>query len=178
MSVPDSDYVNWLVSRSMLAQARERAKTYGGQARLWRHPYAETRPRAASEVASVWFTAYPASIVTREGESVLKTLGDPQLWQGLSSIGVQAIHTGPTKAGGGFTGYTPTPSIDGNFDRISFDIDRRFGTEDEYLAISRLALAFNAVVIDDVIPSHTGKGADFRLPELGYADYPGLYHMV
>ncbi len=178
MPVPDPDYVNWLISRSMLAQARERAKTYGGQARLWRHPYAETRPRAASEVASVWFTAYPASIVTREGESVLKTLGDPQLWQALSSIGVQAIHTGPTKVGGGLTGYTPTPSIDGNFDRISFDIDRRFGTEDEYLAISRLALAFNAVVIDDVIPSHTGKGADFRLAELGYADYPGLYHMV
>lgn len=178
MSVPDPDYVDWLVSRSMLAQARERAKSYGGQARLWRHPYAETRPRAASEVASVWFTAYPASIMTRDGESVLKTLGDPQLWQALSSIGVQAIHTGPTKVGGGLTGYTATPTIDGNFDRIGFDIDRSFGTEDEYLAISRLALAFNAVVIDDVIPSHTGKGADFRLAELGYGDYPGLYHMV
>jgi trehalose synthase len=33
-------------------------------------------------------------------------------------------------------------------------------------------------VIDDVIPAHTGKGADFRLAEMFYADYPGLYHMV
>ncbi|MEI0548667.1 hypothetical protein R1N68_29060, partial [Klebsiella sp. 72742] len=36
----------------------------------------------------------------------------------------------------------------------------------------------NAVTIDDLIPSHTGKGADFRLAELALAPYPGLYHMV
>ncbi len=35
-----------------------------------------------------------------------------------------------------------------------------------------------AVVIGDIIPGHSGKGADFRLAERGYADYPGLYHMV
>ena len=178
MSAPNQEYIDWLLSKSMLAQARTRAKLYGGQSRLWMHPYAETRPRAASEIASVWFTAYPESIITREGESILQTLGDPQLWQVLSSIGVQAIHIGPTKIGGGLTGYESTPTIDGNFDRIGFDIDRRFGTEEEYVAISRIASAFNAIIIDDVIPSHTGKGADFRLAELAYEDYPGLYHMV
>ncbi|EJM57811.1 trehalose synthase [Pseudomonas sp. GM49] len=41
-----------------------------------------------------------------------------------------------------------------------------------------MAAAHNAVIIDDVIPSHTGKGADFRLAEMAYEDYPGLYHMV
>src|SRR6202023_3944193 len=35
-----------------------------------------------------------------------------------------------------------------------------------------------AIVIGNVIPGHTGKGADFRLAERAYADYPGLYHMV
>ncbi len=35
-----------------------------------------------------------------------------------------------------------------------------------------------AVVIGDIIPGHSGKGADFRLAERGYGDYPGLYHMV
>jgi len=178
MSAPDQEYIDWLLSKSMLAQARTRAKLYGGQSRLWMHPYAETRPRKASEIASVWFTAYPESIITREGESILQTLGDPQLWQVLSSIGVQAIHIGPTKVGGGLNGYEMTPTIDGNFDRIGFDIDRRFGTEEEYVAISRIASAFNAIIVDDVIPSHTGKGADFRLAELAYEDYPGLYHMV
>ncbi len=33
-------------------------------------------------------------------------------------------------------------------------------------------------MIDDVVPGHTGKGADFRLAEMGYGDYPGIYHMV
>ena len=33
-------------------------------------------------------------------------------------------------------------------------------------------------VIDDIVPGHTGKGADFRLAEMGYKDYPGIYHMV
>jgi trehalose synthase len=28
------------------------------------------------------------------------------------------------------------------------------------------------------VPGHTGKGADFRLAEMNYADYPGIYHMV
>ncbi len=44
--------------------------------------------------------------------------------------------------------------------------------------MSRNAAADGAIVIDDVIPGHTGKGADFRLAERHYADYPGLYHMV
>jgi trehalose synthase len=33
-------------------------------------------------------------------------------------------------------------------------------------------------IIDDIVPGHTGKGADFRLAEMKYADYPGIYHMV
>jgi trehalose synthase len=33
-------------------------------------------------------------------------------------------------------------------------------------------------IIDDIVPGHTGKGADFRLAEVKYADYPGIYHMV
>ncbi|MGI4985801.1 MAG: maltose alpha-D-glucosyltransferase [Janthinobacterium lividum] len=175
---PDEDYINWLLERSMLQQARTRAKTYGGQARLWMHPYAETRPRVASAMSSVWFTTYPGSVITPPGESVLKTLGDAHLWHALSSIGVQAIHTGPTKQAGGITGRTLTPSVDGNFDRINFAIDSRFGTEEEFVKIGRAAAAHNAIVIDDVVPAHTGKGADFRLAEMAYGDYPGLYHMV
>ena len=42
----------------------------------------------------------------------------------------------------------------------------------------RSARAHGAVVIGDVIPGHTGKGADFLLAERAYGDYPGLYHMV
>lgn len=176
-SLPKDD-IEKLVSSSMLHQARQFAENYGGQGRFWQRPYAEPRPRSASAIASVWFTAYPPSVITAEGDSVLKTLGDPQLWSALSSIGVRGIHVGPTKRSGGIKDGAYTPTIDGNFDRIGFDIDPAFGTTEEFVAISRMAAAFNAIVIDDVIPSHTGKGADFRLAEMKVGSYPGLYHMV
>ena len=178
MTAADNDHVNWLVQQSMLHAARQRARLYSGQGRLWQQPYAQTRPRDATALSSVWFTAYPASIVTRDGGTVLEALGDESLWQALSKIGIQGIHNGPLKKSGGLSGSQHTPTIDGNFDRISFDIDPQLGTEAQLQALTRMAAAHNAVIIDDVIPSHTGKGADFRLAEMAYEDYPGLYHMV
>lgn len=162
----------------MLQQARGQSHHYGGHGRQWKRPYAESRPSIASSVAPVWITTYPASIITAEGQSVLGALGDPRLWHALSAIGVRAIHTGPTKRAGGYKDGRYTPTIDGHFDRIGFETDPQFGTQEEFLAVSRMAAAHNAVVIDDVVPAHTGKGADFRLAEMRHADYPGLYHMV
>lgn len=178
MTTPDKQYVEWLVEQSMLNAAKQRAKLYGGQGRLWQRPYAQARPRDASAIGSVWFTAYPASIITREGGSVLEALADETLWHALSEVGIQGIHNGPLKASGGLKGRERTPSIDGNFDRISFEVDSSLGTDAQFLNLSRIAAAHNAIVVDDVIPSHTGKGADFRLAEMAYEEYPGLYHMV
>ncbi|MBC3372475.1 maltose alpha-D-glucosyltransferase [Pseudomonas sp. SWRI92] len=178
MTMAEKNHVDWLVEQSMLHAARQRAKLYSGHGRLWQQPFAHTRPRDASALSSVWFTAYPASIVTRENGTVLEALGDETLWHALSKIGIQGIHNGPLKRSGGLQGTEFTPTIDGNFDRISFDIDPDLGTDAQLQALTRMAAAHNAVVIDDVIPSHTGKGADFRLAEMAYEDYPGLYHMV
>lgn len=178
MPVPTQSDLDFLLSHSMLAQAQELARHYAGRGELWRRPYAATRPRAAAARASVWFTAYPASIITKEGQSVLGALGDEQLWAALSELGVRGVHTGPMKKAGGLTGRTFTPSIDGNFDRIGLEIDPTFGTTDEFIAMSHMAARHGAIVIDDVVPGHTGKGADFRLAEARYQDYPGLYHMV
>jgi len=178
MSTPDDSYIQWLVDQSMLHAARERSRLYAGQARLWQRPYAQARPRDASAIGSVWFTAYPAAIITPEGGTVLEALGNDRLWSALSELGVQGIHNGPMKRSGGLRGREFTPTIDGNFDRISFDIDPKLGTEEQMLQLSRVAAAHNAIVIDDIVPAHTGKGADFRLAEMAYGDYPGLYHMV
>src|ERR1051326_3210660 len=30
----------------------------------------------------------------------------------------------------------------------------------------------------DVVPGHTGTGADFQLALMNYGDYPSLYHMI
>lgn len=178
MMTPDREYIDWLVERSMLHDARQRAANYSGQGRLWQRPFAETRPRDAAALASVWFTAYPEAIITQPGESILQALSDEALWDILTAIGIRGVHTGPTKQAGGLRQREYTPTIDGNFDRIGFGIDAAFGTQDELRALVRTVDAHGAVVIDDVIPAHTGKGPDFRLAELRYQDYPGLYHMV
>jgi trehalose synthase len=171
-------HIRWLVERSMLHQAQLTARRYSGQGELWQHPYAAPQPRAASALASVWFTAYPPSQITGPGESVLDSLGDPELWRVFRDIGIGGMHTGPMKRAGGIRGREYTPTVDGNFDRISTEIDPSFGTEAQYRAMVRHARDNRAVLIGDIIPGHSGKGPDFRLAERGYGDYPGLYHMV
>jgi trehalose synthase len=172
-------YIHWLEERSMLHQAQLVARRYSGNSIQWQHPYGQPQPRAAVARASVWFTAYPAStIASSPGTSVLATLADERLWGAFQAIGIQGVHTGPMKRSGGIHDHSYTPSIDGNFDRISFEIDPAFGTEAQYKAMVAAARRHGAIVIGDIVPGHSGKGPDFRLAERAYADYPGLYHMV
>jgi len=172
------DYVAWLEMRSMLDQANRLAALISGKKGQWEHAYGQPRPRELVRGASVWFTGYPQATITLPGESVLSTLASEQLWSTFRDIGINAIHTGPMKRAGGITGREYTPSQDGFFDRIQIMIDPSFGTEQEYQKMVRTAHRFDGVVIGDLVPGHTGKGADFRLAELAYKNYPGLYSMV
>jgi trehalose synthase len=175
---PGDDEIRWLLEHAMLEQSAAIRRRYIANGALWRRPYANAQPRAAAAMASVWFAAYPNAIITRPGESVLRTLGDPALWRTFAEIGIQAVHTGPMKRAGGVSARTFTPSIDGNFDRIGLEIDPAFGTTAEFIAMCQTAKAHGAIVIDDIVPGHTGKGPDFRLAERAYGEYPGIYHMV
>ncbi len=145
---------------------------------MWRNPYARPDARRAIATSDVWFTAYPISLITRPGQSFLSALGAEELWAAFDRVGITAIHTGPVKRAGGIAGWLDTPSVDGHFDRISTAIDPAFGTEDEFRALCDVADSHGGSVIDDIVPGHTGKGADFRLAEMGFKDYPGIYHMV
>lgn len=171
-------YVEWLESQSMLNDATTVARQLAGNHQMWANPFAAPDPRAAVSTASVWFTAYPLSMITEQGQSFLGALGSEELWEAFEQIGIDAIHTGPVKLAGGLTGWKPTPSIDGHFDRISMAIDPVFGTEAEFRTMCENAARHRGTIIDDIIPGHTGKGADFRLAELNYRDYPGIYHMI
>jgi trehalose synthase len=171
-------YVEWLVRQSMLKDADVLARQLSGQPAMWRNPYARPDARRAIATSDVWFTAYPISLITRPGQSFLAALGDEELWSAFERIGITAIHTGPVKRAGGLQGWQETPSVDGHFDRISTQIDPAFGTEDEFRSLCDVADAHGGSVIDDIVPGHTGKGADFRLAEMGFKDYPGIYHMV
>jgi trehalose synthase len=171
-------YVSWLLSQSMLADANEISQQFSGQGSMWQNPYATPSPRGAVETASVWFTAYPLSLITRADESFLQAMADEEMWKAFAEIGIEAIHTGPVKRAGGLSGWDTTPSVDGHFDRISTQIDPAFGTEEEFRKMCGTANWYGGTIIDDIVPGHTGKGADFRLAEMKYADYPGIYHMV
>jgi len=171
-------YVSWLVERSMLEDAKRYATLFSGQASMWQNPFANPDPRAAIEKASVWFTAYPISMITKPGASFLGTLGDEKLWAAFEATGIDGLHTGPVKKAGGLVDWDYTPSVDGHFDRISNMIDEEFGTEEEFRAMCEVAAGHLGMVIDDIVPGHTGKGSDFRLAEMKVGDYPGVYHMV
>ena len=174
----DKDYVRWLKQESMLANASAIAGQFSGVGEVWQSPFAIPNPAAAMGKSSVWFTAYPISMITKPGYSFLSTLGDEELWLAFEAIGINAVHTGPLKRAGGVFGREATPSVDGHFDRISTQIDGVFGTDVEFRRLCEVAAAHGGIVIDDIVPGHTGKGADFRLAEMGVGDYPGIYHMV
>ena len=171
-------YVSWLKKESMLSDANILAHKYSGKGSMWQNPFAKPRPHTAIKYASVWYTAYPISLITKQNESVIATLGDEKLWEAFETIGIRAMHTGPMKRAGGISGWKQTPSIDGHFDRISARIDPLFGTDEEFRSMSAIAERYGGIVIDDIVPGHTGKGADFALATMNYRDYPGIYHMV
>ena len=93
-------------------------------------------------------------------------MADEDMWKAFAEIGIEAIHTGPVKRAGGLSGWEQTPSVDGHFDRISTQIDPAFGTEDEFRTMCGIANWYGGTIIDDIVPGHTGKGADFRLAEM------------
>ena len=171
-------YVSWLAEQSMLGDARTLGRQLAGHHMMWQNPYARPNPRGAVRQASVWYAAYPLSLVSAPGESFLGTLGSEELWQAFEKIGIDAVHTGPVKLAGGISGWELTPSVDGHFDRISMAIDPIFGTEEQYREMCATAARHHGTIIDDIVPGHTGKGFDFRLATLNYRDYPGIYHMV
>jgi trehalose synthase len=171
-------YVEWLVRQSMLKDADVLSRQLSGSPSMWRNPYARPDARRAVSTSDVWFTAYPISLITRPGESFLTALADPELWSAFERIGINGLHTGPVKRAGGIRGWQETPSVDGHFDRIGTQIDPAFGDEDTFRRMTDVAEEHGGSVIDDIVPGHTGKGADFRLAEMAYKDYPGIYHMV
>jgi hypothetical protein len=150
-------YVAWLLSQSMLEDANMIGRQFSGHGSMWQNPFASPDPRHAVETASVWFTAYPISLITRRGETFLGSLTDEALWDAFEEIGIDGVHTGPVKRAGGLAGWAQTPSVDGHFDRISMEIDPEFGTEAEFRAMCGMATWHGGTIIDDVVPGHTGR---------------------
>jgi trehalose synthase len=173
-----SQYINFLEKKSMLYQASELAKTISGNGVQWRHSYSEPQHEKVIEKASVWFDAYPASIIGKKTSNTLQTLGDKDLWNIFRQIGIKAIHTGPMETAGGIVKGDFTTTVDGGFDPIMYGIDPKYGTDAEFKKMTETAAEYGGIIISDVVPGHTGKGPDFRLAERNYKDYPGIYDII
>jgi hypothetical protein len=109
----DQDYVRWLKQESMLANANAMSGQFSGVGAVWQSPFAIPNPAAAMAKSSVWFTAYPISMITKPGYSFLSTLGDEELWLAFEAIGITAVPTGPLKRAGGVFGWEATPALTG-----------------------------------------------------------------
>ncbi|MCK4869923.1 MAG: maltose alpha-D-glucosyltransferase [Gammaproteobacteria bacterium] len=171
-------YVNWLEQQSLLFNSSKLARKISGHSLQWRHPYAMPQSQAAVKAGPVWFSAYPSAMITKPGQNILQFLGDKKLWQVFSKIGIRVLHTGPMKLAGGIVKYKHTPTVDGWFDRISFNLDPRFGVAQQYRAMVATAKEYHGLIAGDIVPGHTGKGADFLLAERNYKSYPGIYDLV
>ena len=102
----------------MLEDAKRFATLFSGQGSMWQNPFANPDPRAAIQKASVWFTAYPISMITKPGTSFLGTFGDEDLWAVFeASASTACIPARSRRPVVWWAGHTPT--VDGHFDRIS-----------------------------------------------------------
>ena len=172
-------YVRWLVGQSMLDDANALAKQLSGSGNMLQNPFAHPDPRAAMRRAAVWFTAYP--LVVRDSSGSDRSC---RVWRrgrcGRRSRGSGSTRSIPgrsKRAGGLEVGDRPRRStviLTGSAWRSILSS----ASEDDFRHLCATAEGHGGVIIDDIVPGHTGKGADFRLAEMGYTDYPGIYHMV
>ena len=169
------EYVEWLVEESMLCgrqPARDRSSPARGACGRTR---SRTRTRAPR-----WSGRRCGSPPTRCRSSPARAsrscpaLADPALWQAFRADRHRRRPHRPGQAG-------RRPQ------RLAPDAVRRRplrphqhagrpGLRHRGASSARLcatAAEYDGTVIDDIVPGHTGKGADFRLAEMGYARLPG-----
>jgi trehalose synthase len=163
---------------AMLQQADETFTAISGSRLPWSGPYLTPQPETLTREAADYLTLYPRAYLPSSGESVLGTLAQPKLWDALSQVGFTLVHPLTFERSGRVLGRSVSPSIDGGFDRISYEVEPELGSEDDLRKLVAAARAHGAMVVGDVVPLHSGLGYDFRLAEMGVQPYPGMYEMI
>ena len=84
--------------------ADQEAGKISGMAVQWQDDYSHPKPDQVIKQSSVWLLYYPASVITKEGTSIIGTWADPQLWTAAHTIGIELLHTDPVEDGRIFAG--------------------------------------------------------------------------
>ena len=189
-SGPEETHVQWLEEQSMRLEAQHLTDISAGNPPLDGTDPIPPRPVAAVSHAPVWLSVHPAAImplpasVTRPTSMVtrtptaLTTLADSLLWGGLEDIGFRAMHAASTHMAGDIRGTAVEPAPPEITAGISIGVAPFLGGEEAYTALVETATRHHGVLVGDILSWRTGRGADFRLAELGFQDYPDLYRMV
>ncbi|MGD2169740.1 MAG: alpha-amylase family glycosyl hydrolase [Chlamydiota bacterium] len=170
--------IDELEKNSMLYQSKQLSKKYIGSKAQWQRPYGLPKTGKLIERSSAWFTSYALSTIHPKEDTFFSFIGSEKLWDIFENIGLSGIHLGPLNLAGQFFQDQLLPSTDGGFDPISYELDPKFGTYQEYLSFVETVKEHRGIIIGDLVPGHTGRGYDFLLALKNYEDYPGLYHMV
>lgn len=174
----DNPLVSYYVPQSMLCQGENASALVSGSEEQWAGHYEDPQPKDVIKANADLLETYPFSYLPEANKTVMASLGSPALWDELARLGVTVMHPITFEHGGRLAGMQTMVSTDGGFDRISTDVEPKFGTEDDVRALSMTAKTHGAIVAGDIIPLHTGLGADFRLAEMNYGEYPGIYNMI
>ena len=106
------------------------------------------------------------------GEIVPRALADHGLWEAFAAIGIDAVHTGPVKQAGGLNGCAADARRSTATSTASACRSTRVRHRGGVPQLCAIAAEYEGTVIDDIVPGHTGKGADFRLAEMVTATTP------
>lgn len=173
-----AEYIQFLEQNSMLFQASRVAEPISAAGTQWGPEFGTPKPAEARDLASVWMFRYPLSTIPQMGSTVIATWADPTFWTTAGDLGVELLRTNPVQRAGGIEEREFTPTVDGFFDRIGYDIAPELGTNEQFQQLVANANQNGATVGSDLVPTHSGLGPDFWLAARGYKDYPGLYSMV
>jgi hypothetical protein len=146
----------------MLFQAEKIAKAYAPLVAKASPPSTTPQTDALLSFASNWFSIDLEKMHT-DGRTVLAYLAQPTLWDSLAEIGIEAVEL---------------KGLKNDKAQVAFQIDSRFGTEQEYMELANAALKKGIHIIGKPLGEVTGKGPDFALALKNTGAYPELYTMV
>jgi trehalose synthase len=187
---PEETHVQWLEEQSISLEAQRLTDISAGNPPRDGTDPITPRPIAAVKQAPVWLSVHPAAIMTLPASvtrptsmvtgspTAFTTLADSLLWGGMEDIGFRAMHAASTHRTGEIRGTVVEPSPPGVAAEVSLGVAPSLGGEQAYAALAGTAARHHGVLVGDILSWRTGKGADFRLAELGFQDYPDLYRMV
>jgi trehalose synthase len=148
---------------SMLFQAEAISSRYAPFVSKQPPPSKRPKTNELLQCCSNWLVIDLPNLRTKSS-STLGSLSSESLWEWVAEIGFDGVELK------GLKGPADAP--------VSLQIDRNYGTEEEYKALASMAMNKEIFFIGSLVGNATGKGIDFALALKNVGSYPGLYSLI